>query len=155
MTIITIDSALFCQGAEVAEGVAAELGLSRFGDDDLLAAAAKASGLAEKKLRRAMCGPPSFFAGLLRDRAEHAAQVRLALARRLAGEPFVHLGLAGYLVPSSLAHVLRVGLAGNHAWQYFLEISLIDERLLVGPVANPVLEPSFAPSVLECHPNVE
>lgn len=117
MAIITIDSSVFCHGAEVAEKVADRLGYRRLGDDEIFAAAAKRVESSVDRLRRVMYGPQPFFGGSGRERLRQVAALRVALVDAIREDGVVYLGLAGHLLPSTLAHVLKVCLAGTHGYR--------------------------------------
>ncbi len=117
MAIITIDSSVFCHGAEVAEKVADRLGYRRLDDEEILAAAAKRVESSVDRLRRVMYGPQPFFGGSGRERLRQVASLRVALVDAIRDDGVVYLGIAGHLLPPTLTHVLRVCLAGTRGYR--------------------------------------
>ncbi len=117
MPVIVIDAAAHCHGPEVADGLAAHLGLDRRDDARLFAAAAERFGVAAKKLDRLMHGPSSFFGTPKRERVRLLAVLRACLADEVATDRWIYQGLAGHLLPGTLTHVLKVCLAGTRDWR--------------------------------------
>ena len=111
MAIITIDSATFCHGPEVADSVAERLQFARLEDEAVFAAAAELAGLDPAKLVRIVYGPPSIFPIGARDTAKGVAALRVALIEAIGADRLVYHGLLGPLLSTSLTHVMRVCLA--------------------------------------------
>ncbi len=115
MAIITIDSATFCHGSEVADSVAERLQLARLEDEAVFGAAADLAGMDAAKLVRIVYGPSSIFPIGARDTAKGVAALRVALIDAVGADRLVYHGLLGHLLPTSLTHVMRVCLAGAPA----------------------------------------
>ena len=130
MAIICIISGSFCHGDEIADMVCGELGYKRI-DGELIKLVEERFGGSEASVRRTMHGSPPFFNRLTHERERNLASLRLAMAELIQPDNLVFHGLAGFLLPRSLSHVLRVcliagqkyrvgvangqGLAGNRA----------------------------------------
>ena len=114
MAVITIDSATFCHGPEVADRVAARLELGHVGDDRIFAAAAELANTTAAKLNRTVYGPAPFISTGARETAIAVAGLRIAMIDAIAADGLVYRGLLGHLLPKTLTHVLRVCLAGTH-----------------------------------------
>ncbi len=111
MTVITIASAPFCSGNEIAHRLRDELGFETLTTEEIVAEAARQAGVDEDRVGRILRRPRSVFDRFTRDRERHLAQLRLAALTRIEGDSRVHHGPGGYLLPRRLPHVLRVGLA--------------------------------------------
>jgi CheY-like chemotaxis protein len=117
MPIITIFSASFCHGEEVADRLARRMGYARLLDEQPFEAAAARFGMSPEKLSRAMHGPPGFFNKLTREKEKGIAFLRVALAQALTQDNLLYHGFAGHLVPKALSHVLRVCLAARRDYR--------------------------------------
>ncbi len=117
VAVITIDSATFCHGPEVADRVAENLQLSHLSDEKIFSAAADLSGIAADKLSRMVYGPSSFFPPGTRDTATGVAALRVAMVEAISSDSLVYHGLLGNLLSTKLTHVLRVCLAGTHDYR--------------------------------------
>ncbi len=117
MAVITIDSATFCHGTEVADRVAKNLGFGRLPDSEVFAAAAELAGTEASALERMVYGPAPVFAPSIRHSATVVAVLRVAMIDAIAAEGLVYHGLLGHLLSTTLTHVLRVCLAGTHDYR--------------------------------------
>ena len=117
MAVITIFSASYCHGDEVATKVAERLGYDRVDDEKLLSAATDQFEAPPDKLRRAMQGAPGFFNRLTREKERLAALLRIAATEVVETDNVVYLGFGGLLLPDTLDHVLRVCLAATRGYR--------------------------------------
>lgn len=117
MAVITIDSATFCHGPDVADSVAERLHLDRLGDETVIAAAADLAGMDAAKLFRIIYGPAPLFPIGARDTAKGIAALRVAMVEAIHADSLVYQGLLGHLLATSLTHVMRVCLAGTPAYR--------------------------------------
>ena len=115
MAILSIFSASFCRGEEIADNLAARLDWKRI-DGDLIAAAAKEAGIAAKNFTRAMEGPPFVFNKFTHRREKTLAQLKLALAESLSDKQILY-GFASHLIPANIGHVMRICLLADPAWR--------------------------------------
>jgi two-component system response regulator CpxR len=115
--VITIDSATFCHGPEVADRVAKNLGFGRLPDREVFAAAAELAGTEADVLERMVYGPAPVFAPSVRHSAVAVAALRIAMIDAVAADGLVYHGLLGHLLPKTVTHVLRVCLAGTHDYR--------------------------------------
>lgn len=118
MSIVTLFSASFAGGESVAAQVAAGLGYATLTDAELYAAAAKTFPLDAERYSRALYDPPTFFNRVTREKEKGVAHLRLAMVEALVRDNLVYHGYAMHLVPSTLTHVLRVGLPAK--WEHRL-----------------------------------
>lgn len=113
MTAITVFNGLFCDSDPVVENVLEITGYRLVTDQEIIAAAARLSGLSERRLARALsCGDTAPDDRSGRERA--IAWLRLAVAERLAGEQDIVLwGYAALLPPVGIDNILRVCLVSG------------------------------------------
>lgn len=113
MTAITVFNGLFCDSDPVVKNVLEITGYRLVTDQEIIADAARLSGLSERRLARALaCGdsPPDGRSG--RERA--IAWLRLAVAERLSEEQDIVLwGYAALLPPAGIDNILRVCLVSG------------------------------------------
>ena len=116
MSIVTLFSASFAGGETVAAQVASALGYATLTDAELYVAAAKTYPLDAERFARALYDPPAFFNRVTREKEKGVAHLRLAMSEALERDDLVYHGNAMHLVPSTLTHVLRVGLPAK--WEH-------------------------------------
>jgi len=134
LAIISLFSAAFCHGEEIADALVREQGLSLI-DANLLSKAAQQFGTPQDRLLRAMEGPPFVFNKFTRKRELLLTQIKTALAEMLSDRQIIH-GYAAHLVPANIKHVLRVCLLADPEWRaeqivHERNASLPDARNLV------------------------
>jgi len=112
VAVITIFSGSFCEGREVAAGVASRLGCELV-EDGLLDDAAKRFGVARDRLVRTLEGPPPFLSKLTHEREKNLAYLRATMADLVLRDNVVYHGFAGHLVPRGISHVLSVCVIAN------------------------------------------
>jgi two-component system response regulator CpxR len=115
MAILSIFSASFSNGEEIAEKLAAGLRWKRI-DGDAISAAAQRFGAPQKNFLRAMEGPPFVFNKFTHRREKILAQLKLALAEALFDRQIVY-GYASHLIPADIGHVLRICLLADSEWR--------------------------------------
>jgi len=113
VAVITIDSATFCHGPEMADRVAKKLAIGLVADREVFAAAAELAGVETGALERIVYGPAPVIAPSVRRTAMAVAALRVAMIDAIAADGFVYHGLLGHLLSTRLTHVLRVCLAGS------------------------------------------
>jgi CheY-like chemotaxis protein len=118
MSVISFFSGVFCREASVVAAVRETTGLPILGDADLVAAAARLSGLPPDKIEKAFSAKTSVFNKFTHEKQRAAAWLRLALASRLVDDTrCIVTGFCALLPPRDLAHVLRVCLIGDAAFR--------------------------------------
>jgi len=117
MAVITIFSASYSNGQEVAAGVADRLGFTRVDDETLISVASEQFKTPPDKLRSALFGAPGFFNRLTRAKEKYAALLRLAVIDVIESDNVVYHGFGGLLLPDTLSHVLRGCLAATHGYR--------------------------------------
>lgn len=129
MSIITIFSASFCRGEEVAEKAAQELGY-QYIDAEVVEKASDASGVSKKKLLGAMDGSASILEKFSHGRQRNVAYLRAALAEIAINDNFVYHGYAGHLLPRDISHIMKVCLVAHfgHRVSQAVEGNQISEK---------------------------
>jgi two-component system response regulator CpxR len=115
MAILSIFSASFCGGNEIADRLAASLRWNRI-DGEILSAAAQRFDIPGKNFSRAMEGPPFVFNKFTHRREKLLAQLKLTLSEALSDLQIVH-GYVSLLIPSNIGHVMRVCLLADLEWR--------------------------------------
>ncbi|EHJ49074.1 response regulator receiver protein [Solidesulfovibrio carbinoliphilus subsp. oakridgensis] len=114
MSVISIFSGVFCKEQSVVAALHDATGLPIVRDAELVALAAKLSGLGADKIEKAFSAKTSVFNKFTHEKQRAAAWLRLALATRLAEEDRMLLaGFTALLPPREIAHVLRVCLIAD------------------------------------------
>ena len=113
MPVVSICSGVFCRGQEVAEAVAADLGLPVRRDEDLARRAAALSGMEMERLLAAMTAQDRSRERLKKLRPRAVPHLRSAMAELLLEERPVYQGLGSHLIPKGVTHVLQVCLAAG------------------------------------------
>ena len=113
MSVITIFSGSFCNENDVLREVLARSGYRLIQDDDIVAEACKASGMAESKVKRAFLAKTSVFNKFTHEKELAVAYLRLTLAEMLAEENLLYSGFCGLLIPRNINHVLHVCLIAD------------------------------------------
>jgi CheY-like chemotaxis protein len=118
MSVISFFSGVYCREASVVAAVHDTTGLPIVRDTDLVATAAKLSGLSPDRIEKAFTAKTSVFNKFTHEKQRAVSWLRLALATRLAEDTrFMVTGYCGLLPPRDLAHVLRVCLIGDAAFR--------------------------------------
>ncbi|KJS32886.1 MAG: histidine kinase [Desulfatitalea sp. BRH_c12] len=113
MSIITVYSGSFCNEEAVVRALVARTGYQLVSDADLVAEAAKLSGIPEPKIDRVFSARPSVFNKFTHERERSLAHLRLAAARAVVANNLVISGYGGQLVSRTINHVLRVCLIAD------------------------------------------
>ena len=121
MPVITLFSASYCRGDEVADEVARRLGYERI-DREVLQWASEKFDISVQKLVRAMRGAPSVFDKFSHERDRCVAYIKAAVGEKLKGDNVVYHGFAGHLLPRDITHVLRVCLVANRDYRVALAV---------------------------------
>jgi len=118
MSVISFFSGVYCKEQSVVAAVHETTGLPIVPDADLVALAAKLSGLGADKIEKAFTAKTSVFNKFTHEKQRATAWLRLALATRLDEDAKCILaGFCGLLAPRELTHVLRVCLIGDAAFR--------------------------------------
>ena len=108
MPSISVFSGIFCGEAAVIKDVITSTGMAPVTDDDIVARAAKCSGVPETKLRRAFSAKASVFNQFTHEKECSIAYLKLAVAERLVQDNLIFSGFSSLLIPKTIGHVLRV-----------------------------------------------
>lgn len=107
MSVITVYSGAYCGASEVVAAVVERLGYTRAGDE-LLADAARRSGLTPERIARAVSGERSLWDAFTREFDKSLIHLRASLAEALQTDRQLLHSPAALLVPPGITHVLRV-----------------------------------------------
>jgi two-component system response regulator CpxR len=116
MAVISIFSASYCHGEEVAESVATRLGYELI-DKEFLEVVSEESDIALERLVRAMRGGTPILARSIQEQSLCIAHMRAAIAARAAGDNVVCHGFAGHLLPRDIEHIIRVCLVAGRDYR--------------------------------------
>ncbi|MDC0335913.1 response regulator [Pseudodesulfovibrio sp.] len=121
MSVITVFNGLFSEAGVVVKRVLDSTGYRLVSDQEIVADAAKLSGLSEEKIARAFQSKTSIFNKFSHEKEQAIAWMRLAMANKLKdGDALVFSGFASQLPAPEIGHILKVCL-----------ISEMKERLAV------------------------
>ena len=111
MSLIAISSASFCGGEEVSAATARRLGYGLLTTTGLLEETSRRSGLPVEKVVKSLGGHRALIGWLNTERERAVAVFRRVLAEKIGEDGLVVEGAGTHVLPASLSHVLRVGLA--------------------------------------------
>ena len=121
MSVITVFNGLFSEAGVVVKRVLDSTGYRLVTDQEIVADAAKLSGLAEEKIARAFQAKASVFNAFSHEKERSTAWLRLAMAQKLMDQDkLLFSGFASQLSAPEIDHILKVCL-----------ISEMKERLAV------------------------
>ena len=116
MSVISLLSASFCHG-DVIAAICERDGFTTVSYQEMIAQAAKSSGIGEAKFRNTLSGKTGIFNRFTHERERAIAHLRLALAEVLAKDGLLLTGPAIFLIPERISHVLRVCLVAENRWR--------------------------------------
>jgi CheY-like chemotaxis protein len=122
MTVLAIFSASHCQEAELVQQLATRLGFAVVRDNEVLAHTAQRFSVSIEQLHRSMVGQRSVFNRFTHDKERHIAYVRATLGELIKPDKLIVFGAVSQLLPSSLSHVLRIGVAAKHEYRLAIAI---------------------------------
>ncbi|MGL1861350.1 MAG: response regulator [Pseudodesulfovibrio sp.] len=121
MSVITVFNGLFSEAGSVVKRVLDSTGYRLVTDQEIVADAAKLSGMSEEKIAKAFQAKTSVFNKFSHEKEQAIAWMRLAMANKLKdGDALVFSGFASQLPAPEIGHILKVCL-----------ISEMKERLTV------------------------
>ncbi len=112
MSIIAVFSGAYCSAEEIVQQVADRLGYTMV-SQALIEKAAHKFGTEAEKLARAMTGSRGFFNALTHEWEKSLIFTKSALAEMLGTDEQIYHGPATHLIPSTISHVLRVGVVAE------------------------------------------
>ena len=116
MSVISLISASFCHGNEIT-AACERGGFAAVKSENLIAQAAKSSGIGEGKFQNTLTGKTGIFNRFTHERERAIAHLRLALAEILAEDRLILTGPMVFLIPERISHVLRVCLVAENRWR--------------------------------------
>jgi CheY-like chemotaxis protein len=109
MSVITVFNGLFCEAGVVVKRVLDSAKYRLVSDQEIVADAAKLSGMAEGKIARAFQAKASVFNTFSREKEQAIAWMRLAMANKLKdGDNLLFSGFVSQLPAPEIAHILKV-----------------------------------------------
>ncbi|MCJ7830191.1 MAG: cytidylate kinase-like family protein [Desulfobacterales bacterium] len=112
MFIIAISADSYCMGEEIGEEVSRKMDYPFLGAE-LVAAAAGAFNVPEAPLKQALTKTPSLLERFTGRTQRHIAYLEATLCEHMLGDDLVYLGLLGFPLLQSVAHVLKVRITAN------------------------------------------
>lgn len=112
MRIITISTDRYTKDTEVAEKVAQKMGFECVSREIILSAA-KAYGVPEMKLLKAIKDGPTILDMFSRERQRYMAYIKAVVADYMLKHDIVYHGLVGHPVIRGVSHVLKVRIIAN------------------------------------------
>ncbi len=112
MAIITIFSGEGCNGEEISQLVAEQMGYNRIGES-LRTETSRRFNIPIDNFRQALSGRLSLFNKFTREREKNIAGFKKVLAELLEDDNLLLHGFATHLLPSSVSHVLKVCLIAS------------------------------------------
>lgn len=113
MSSISVFSGSFCREESVLEELSGRTDYRLLTDNDVVEAAAKASGMARTKLENAFSAKTSVFNKFTHEKERSIAHLRLALAEALREDGLLAAGFVSQLIPRDISHILRVCLIAD------------------------------------------
>lgn len=113
MSVITIVGAAFSNKAAVIKEILAQSAFRQVDIKDILASAARTSGMTEAKIMGAFSAKTSVFNRFTHEKERSVAHLRLALASILSEDSLLITGPVSFLIPEKINHVLRVCLVAD------------------------------------------
>ncbi|MBC8317452.1 MAG: response regulator [Desulfobulbaceae bacterium] len=113
MANIAIFSADFCNGSSVVKEVLDRTNLTLITDGNIIATAAKNSGMSEAKIERVFSTKVSVFNKFTHERERALANLKLVVAEMLSKNNLLMAGYLGHLIPRTITPVLKVCLVGD------------------------------------------
>jgi len=110
--IIAISADSYCMGEEIAEGVSRKMDY-RFLGAELVSETASAFSTPESPLQQALATPPSLLERFTGRTQRHIAFLEATLCEHMLGDNLVYLGLLGFPLLQSVAHVFKVRITAN------------------------------------------
>jgi len=112
LKIITISTDRYTKGTEIAEKVAQKMGFE-CANREVILSAAKAYGVPEMKLLKAIKDAPTILDMFSRERQRYMAYIKAVVADYMLKHDIVYHGLVGHPVIRGVSHVLKVRIIAN------------------------------------------
>ncbi len=117
MSIVSIFSGTYCHADEVSDRLLQAASLTRLTDDDVVAEAARLSGLPKAKLEKAFSPKVSVFNKFTHEKEHSLAWIKLALAGLMEQDGLCLPGFSGIMAPAEVTHVLKVCLVADFKYR--------------------------------------
>jgi CheY-like chemotaxis protein len=113
MSLISLFSGAHCNEQAVVQNLIDHTGYRLVSDEEVIASAARLSGLEAGKISRAFAGKASMFNSFTHEKERSIAFLKLALAELLPADNLIVSGYVSHLIPKKIAHALRVCLIAD------------------------------------------
>jgi two-component system response regulator CpxR len=113
MSIITVFTGIYCNEELSIKEILNKTGYKYLTDSDIVSKAGRLSDLPESKISKAFSAKTSVFNQFTREKERSIAYLKLAVAETLTEDNILVNGFASLLIPTGIAHVLRVCLIAD------------------------------------------
>ncbi|MCL2789431.1 MAG: response regulator [Desulfobulbus sp.] len=124
MSVITVFNALYCNEESIISQLTDKIGYRLVDDSEIAALASKMSGIPPERISRAFAAKTSLFNPFTREKERSIAYLRQAVADMLAEGNMVITGFCCHLIPTSISHILHIGLIADMTYRVKLAQSL-------------------------------
>lgn len=113
MPVISIFGGAYCRTDDIARLAAERMNYRLIFDQDLLVSAAAIVDMSAEKIGRAFSARESGFNKFTHEKERSIAALKLAVARAFQDDDLILVGFAGWLIPTALNQVLRIGVVAD------------------------------------------
>ncbi len=113
MSIITVFTGIYCNEELSIKEILKKTGYKYLTDSDIVSKAGRLSDLPESKISKAFSAKTSVFNQFTREKERSIAYLKLAVAETLTEDNILVNGFTSLLIPTGIAHVLRVCLIAD------------------------------------------
>ena len=113
MSIITVFTGIYCNEELSIKEILNKTGYKYLTDSDIVSKAGRLSDLPESKISKAFSAKTSVFNQFTREKERSIAYLKLAVAETLTEDNILVNGFTSLLIPTGIAHVLRVCLIAD------------------------------------------
>jgi two-component system response regulator CpxR len=122
MSVISLFSGSFCKTERVIGELLPRTNYTSVSDQDMVAEAAKISGLAVNRIERVFSAKTSVFNRFTHEKERSISYLRLALAQTLSKDNLLIAGFSAHLIPREINHVLRACLIAEMKFRTALAV---------------------------------
>lgn len=113
MSIITVFTGIYCNEESAIKEILKKTGYKYLTDADIVSKASRLSDLPESKVLKAFSAKASVFNQFTHEKERSVAYLKLAVAETLTEDNILIHGFTSLLIPTGIAHVLRVCLIAD------------------------------------------
>ena len=123
MSTLSLFSGCFCKDDLVVNEVLSLINYQLIGDEDVVAAASRQSGISANKISKAFSAKTSVFNQFTHEKECSIAYLKLAMADLLREDNLLIAGFTSQLIPREIQHVLRVCLIADLNYRVSLALA--------------------------------